>query len=335
MKQRKSPLKKFQAAYPIELYLSNATGYDGEQEFFSKFGLEIRNSVSVMMSKRSFEQRIPQNILTRPQEGDLIYIPFTGASGKGELYEVKFVQANKDMFMLGRKYPYFYELQLELFKYSQEIINTGVPEVDIIGDESQYNIPLTLGAGTGTYLYKEIVYQSPDGTLANATSQAIGATQGAYNVARNLPTGPAVATTAAAPTAQQIAGNPMLAAMAEAQTEAAVNRTMIQKLAMSKVMQAMGPVLNTAARVAGPAGLAYNAYEAGQMARDTQLGQRLAQGQGGAAQQAFRSMNVPYGAGFNQGITQQQAQNILASKSARDIQAFGGTDFLRKKALGL
>jgi hypothetical protein len=168
-----------------------------------------------------------------------------------------------------------------------------------------------------------------------ATSQAIGATQGAYNVARNLPTGPAVATTAAAPTAQQIAGNPMLAAMAEAQTEAAVNRTMIQKLAMSKVMQAMGPVLNTAARVAGPAGLAYNAYEAGQMARDTQLGQRLAQGQGGAAQQAFRSMNVPYGAGFNQGITQQQAQNILASKSARDIQAFGGTDFLRKKALGL
>ena len=141
--------------------------------------------------------------------------------------------------------------------------------------------------------------------------------------------------TSSAPTAQQIAGNPMLAAMAEAQTEAAVNRTMIQKLAMSKVMQAMGPVLNTAARVAGPAGLAYNAYEAGQMARDTQLGQRLAQGQGGAAQQAFRSMNVPYGAGFNQGITQQQAQNILASKSARDIQAFGGTDFLRKKALGL
>ena len=92
---------------------------------------------------------------------------------RSELYEIKFVQGNKDMFMLGRKYPYFYELQLELFKYSQEIINTGIPEVDIIGDESQYNIPLTLGTGTGTYLYKEIVYQSPDGTLANATSQAI------------------------------------------------------------------------------------------------------------------------------------------------------------------
>ena len=157
------PLKRFRAAYPIELYLSNATGYDGEQEFFSKFGLEIRNSVSVMLSKRTFEQRIPQNIMTRPLEGDLIYIPFTGASGKGELYEIKFVQGNKDMFMLGRKNPYFYELHLELFKYSQDIIDTGVPEVDIVADQSQYNIPLYMGTGTGNYLYKEIVFQSPDG----------------------------------------------------------------------------------------------------------------------------------------------------------------------------
>jgi hypothetical protein len=110
---------------------------------------------------------------------------------------------------------------------------------------------------------------------------------------------------------------------------------------MSKVMQTMGgaasaaaPVLNTAARVAGPAGLAYNVYEAGQMARDTQLGPRLAQGQGQQAEQAFRQMNVPYGAGFNQTITPDQARAVLASQNSRDIQAFGGLDFLRKKALG-
>ena len=167
------PLKKFQAAYPVELYFSNATGYDGEQEFFSKFGLEIRNSVSVMLSKRTFEQRIPQSLVSRPLEGDLIYIPFTGASGKGELYEIKFVQANKDMFMLGRKNPYFYELNLELFKYSQEIIDTGVPEIDVISTESSYNVPFTMTSGLGNFLYKEIVYQSPDGTSANSTAQAI------------------------------------------------------------------------------------------------------------------------------------------------------------------
>ena len=51
--------------------------------------------------------------------------------------------------------------------------DTGIPEIDVVSDESQYNLPLTLGTGSGTYLYKEIAYQSPDGTLANATTQAI------------------------------------------------------------------------------------------------------------------------------------------------------------------
>jgi hypothetical protein len=177
-----------------------------------------------------------------------------------------------------------------------------------------------------------------------ATSQAIGATQGAFNIARQTPT--PVSTGPVAPTAQQVAGNPMLAEMAQrqmaAEAETLANRTMIQKIAMSKVMQMAAPALNTAARVAGPAGLAYNAYQAGQMAQETQLGPRLAAGQGGAAEQAFRNMNVQYGTGsspagrpgFNESITADQARNILASKSARDIQAFGGTDFLRKKALG-
>lgn len=168
------PLKRFTSAYPVELYLSNMTGYEGEQEFFSKFGLEIRNSVSVMLAKRTFTQRIPQNIATRPREGDLIYIPFTGSSGKGELYEIKFVQGNKDMFMLGRKNPYFYELNLELFKYSQELVDTGVAEIDYVS-QSAYNISLELDRQhtVGDFIAREIAYQSPDGTYANAVATGV------------------------------------------------------------------------------------------------------------------------------------------------------------------
>lgn len=168
------PLKRFTSAYSVELYLSNATGFDGEQEFFSKFGLEIRNSLSVMLPKRTFAQRIPQNLLQRPREGDLIYVPFTGSSGKGELYEIKFVQANKDMFVLGRKNPYFYELHLESFKYSQEVVDTGVEEIDYVA-QSAYNIVLELDPATanGDYIYREVVYQSPDGTIDNATASGI------------------------------------------------------------------------------------------------------------------------------------------------------------------
>ena len=164
------PVKKFGSAFSIEMYLSNAGEYLGEKEFFSKFGLEIKNNVSVIMSKRSFNQRMPATI-TRPREGDLVYIPFL--NGTGELFEIKFVNQTKDFFMLGRKFPYFYELEMEKFKYSQEIVNTGIPDIDIIVADSAYSIPLSMSTGSGDYIGSEIVYQSPDGTYGNATTVAI------------------------------------------------------------------------------------------------------------------------------------------------------------------
>jgi hypothetical protein len=165
------PVKKFATAFPLEMYLSDALSYNGEREFFSKFGLEIRNQVSVILSKRSFAQRIPQNAFTRPREGDLIYIPF--ANGTGELYEIKFTNQNKDMMMLGRRVPFFYELELEKFKYSQEEITTGIADIDEAATNSAYNITLNLGNGVGDYMLGEIVFQSTDNTIANSYTSAI------------------------------------------------------------------------------------------------------------------------------------------------------------------
>jgi hypothetical protein len=165
------PVKKFQSAFPLELYLSNSLDYDGEKEFFSKFGLEIKNNVNVIVSKRSFQQRVPQNVFQRPREGDLIYVPFL--NGTGELYEIKFADQDKDFHTLGRRVPYFYELQLEKFKFSHELISTGVQEIDDVGTFSSYTIQLNVGDGTGIYQNKEIVYQALDSTEANATVVAV------------------------------------------------------------------------------------------------------------------------------------------------------------------
>lgn len=166
------PIKKFQSAYPLEMYLSSdPLDYQGQQEFFSKFGLEIKDSVNVILSKRSFAQRVPQTIMTRPREGDLVYVPFL--NGTGELYEITFSEQSKDFHMLGRKQPYFYELKLEKFKYSQEVIDTGTEEIDEIIEQNAYTIKLITGAGTGTYQLDEIVYQSNDNTFANAICQAV------------------------------------------------------------------------------------------------------------------------------------------------------------------
>lgn len=152
------PVKKFQAAFPVEMYLSNVLDYGGQKDFFSKFGLEMRDQVSVILSRRAFEERIPKSAIdnfVRPREGDLVYVPFL--NGTGELYEIKFVEQSKDFHMLGREQSYFYELQMERFKYSNELIDTGVAEIDIAMDDSAYTQHLNMGTGSGTYLANEIV----------------------------------------------------------------------------------------------------------------------------------------------------------------------------------
>ena len=177
------PVKKFQSAFPVEFYLSDSMEYLGEKEFFSKFGLEIKNHVKVIISRRSFSQRVPQNTFQRPREGDLVYIPFL--NGTGELYEITFADQDKEFHTLGRVNPYFYELHLEKFKFSHEIIDTGVAEIDVVATYSSYQIELTTTEGNANnYQIKEIVYQAPDNTHANAT--VVATVQGWLPLANTL-----------------------------------------------------------------------------------------------------------------------------------------------------
>lgn len=160
------PLKKFENAYTIAMYLSNSVDPGMNNEFFSKFGLEIKNSVRVMVSRRSFGKNIP---LSRPMEGDLIYIPFL--SGNGELYEIKFVNDSTDFFTLGRKQPYSWELELELFKYSHEEIDTGIEEIDFPNKVDAYTIEYTMGNGSGNYEEQEYVYQGSSFVASTCSGQ--------------------------------------------------------------------------------------------------------------------------------------------------------------------
>ena len=65
----------FKKAYMIEAYLANVEGFEGDGDFFSKFGLEIRDTSNFVISRRSFKRIIPSTLRTRPREGDLVYIP--------------------------------------------------------------------------------------------------------------------------------------------------------------------------------------------------------------------------------------------------------------------
>lgn len=161
------PLKKFDAAYPMEVYLTNSVDPGMNNDFFSKFGLEIKNTIRIQVPRRAFAKRVPQDTHTRPKEGDLVYIPFL--SGTGELYEIKYTNDAADYFTLGRKQPYYWELELELFKYSHEDMNTGVEEIDVVEQVNSFAIDYILDTGTGDFKINELAYQ---GSVGSPTSFA-------------------------------------------------------------------------------------------------------------------------------------------------------------------
>lgn len=184
------PLKKFTAAYPLELYITNVDGYEGEREFFSKFGLEIRNNMSVIVSKRSFARWVPQTYV-RPREGDLIYIPFLAQTG--EMYEIKYVNFSEAFYVLGNKYPYFYKLELEKFKYSQETIDVGIPVIDDIVSQDAYSIELSVNGatGNGNFIRGESIHNTANtvyGTVTdwNANTNILKVTDLYGNFANNM-----------------------------------------------------------------------------------------------------------------------------------------------------
>lgn len=168
-------LKVYNKAYPIEMYLENVTGMDGEQDFISKFGLEIRDEITMLVSRRRFKYATSGTNLVRPNEGDLIYIPLLQ-----NFFEVTAVESenNQAMFYtLGRGRGgnvYVYSLRMKQFVFSEEIIQTGITEIDdqIRGSYQRSRIVLTTVGSQGTYKQDEIVFQSSDGTLTNASASA-------------------------------------------------------------------------------------------------------------------------------------------------------------------
>ena len=145
---------KFTRAYGVEMYLANVEGYEGDGDFFSKFGLEIRDTSNFVVSRRAFERYIPSTIATRPREGDIIWVP-----NLGKLFEIKFVEEELMFFSLGKRTPYIYELRCEVFRYSNEDIKTGDDDIDEVEHVAGHAIELTLSAGTGNYIIDERVYQ--------------------------------------------------------------------------------------------------------------------------------------------------------------------------------
>lgn len=121
----------FTGAYPIEAYVNTYEGYSDNPTILSKFGIQALNEITLTISRERFKTYISPllknqpniKLSSRPKEGDLVYFPLGD-----RLFEIKYVEHEKPFYQLQGLYTY--ELRCELFRYEDELIDTGVEEID-------------------------------------------------------------------------------------------------------------------------------------------------------------------------------------------------------------
>ena len=118
---------KFKGAFPLEAYFETTEGFMGQQEIINKFGLEIREDTTFMISKRRFEELVSSRTTLiaqgRPNEGDILYMPLMNS-----FFEILFVEDQQPFFQLGNL-P-CYKLRVTRWEYSSEKLDTGVQAID-------------------------------------------------------------------------------------------------------------------------------------------------------------------------------------------------------------
>lgn len=134
-------LSTFENSFPIEMYFKNVDTFEGAGAFIQKFGLMIDQSATLTCSRRRWEQLIGRYgktiIPERPCEGDLIYFPLSKA-----LFEIKFVKHQNPFYQLGQLYVY--DVEVQLFRYGSEDINTGDAEIDEFEDLATHDVGQTV-----------------------------------------------------------------------------------------------------------------------------------------------------------------------------------------------
>lgn len=133
-------LSEYKTKYNIRGYWEQVDSFGGQGAFIAKFGLQMEQSGKIVIARQVWERavgRYGQTVLAnRPAEGDLIYWPLSGG-----LFEIKFVQHQDPFYQIGKLFVY--KLEVELFQYASERINTGMPAVDVFEDLKSHDIVIT------------------------------------------------------------------------------------------------------------------------------------------------------------------------------------------------
>ena len=117
-------LPLYSDAYEVEMYVKNVDGFEGEGDFLSKFGLQIRDSMTLTIAMRTYELEVGINSeINRPREGDIIYMPINK-----KMFVIQHVEHESIFYQMGSLQTY--DLRCDLFEYSGERFDTGFPYLD-------------------------------------------------------------------------------------------------------------------------------------------------------------------------------------------------------------
>ncbi len=161
------PVKTFEIAIKLDVYMETFNDFEGQSEFFSKFGLNIDKTARLALARRTFERYVAASLRNLPKEGDLIYLPV-----QQKLMEIRRVEEEKNFFQLGKSAPYMYGLDVETFKYNGELLQTGIEEVDSLARNTAFSVTyaVTDFELQPTFIDEEQVYQGANLASANATA---------------------------------------------------------------------------------------------------------------------------------------------------------------------
>ena len=135
------PVSSFNSSYMLEMYIENTEGFDGEGDLFTRFGVEIRDEATFVVSRRRWADTVARydNEITveRPAEGDVIYLPLTN-----KFFQITHVEHEQPFYQLSNL-PVF-KLRCQLFEYTGEDMDTGIDVLDDLEGKYAYKYVLTL-----------------------------------------------------------------------------------------------------------------------------------------------------------------------------------------------
>ena len=162
------PASTFDDAFLMEMYIENAEGFEGEGDLYSKFGLQIKDTATFIVSRRRWDDRVgpfsSQVENPKPMECDLLFLPMTNS-----FFEINFVEDEQPFYQLSNL-P-VYKLECSLFEYNDEDFETGVESIDTATAKAAYQLPMDITITGGNHftvgeIVEQIITPASGGTPA-------------------------------------------------------------------------------------------------------------------------------------------------------------------------